>query len=61
MSRMEAENKAQQIILKRSGAVKIENGRSILTNQFNCHASKFRELRKKGFNFVQIERELRNE
>ena len=50
---------AQKIILRRCGAiVQQENGRSVLGADFMSQAARFADLKKKGLNYLQIEKEL---
>jgi hypothetical protein len=49
---------AQKIILRRCGAIVQENGRSVVTDCFQEKAAQFADLRKKGINYLEIEKEL---
>lgn len=53
------EGRAQAIILKRSGAIRIREGHSEITEKFQVHAKTFRELRNNKYTFVEIDKQLR--
>lgn len=55
-----ARQEAQGIILRRVGAIVERDGRTVPAENFVQAATMFADLIKKGKNYIQIEREIRD-
>ena len=52
-------NNAQKLLLKRCAGIVVVNGDTRPTQSFSTKASLFRELKKQGLNYIQIDEILR--